>query len=142
MKLKICTGIGALLFLVTAGMLVSCQSDEQIEFNRYYSLGNYIYEGRCQNCHGAQGDGLRGLIPPLNDTAYLTANKSSLACIIKNGLKKKITVSNRIFDGEMSPSDLSAPEIAQVLTYVTNSFGNKTGTITGRQVESGLKNCK
>jgi mono/diheme cytochrome c family protein len=142
MKLKVIGGIGTVIVLLSTGMLISCQSDEQIEFNRYYSLGNLIYQGHCQNCHGAQGEGLRGLIPPLNDSAYLKVNKANLACLVKNGLKGKITVKNRLFEGEMLPVDLPPVEVAEVLTYINNSFGNKTGTVTARQVELDLNNCR
>jgi len=142
MKLKVIGGIGTVIVLLSTGMLISCQSDEQIEFNRYYSLGNLIYQGHCQNCHGARGEGLRGLIPPLNDSAYLKINKTNLACLVKNGLKGKVTVKNRSFEGEMLPVDLPPVEVAEVLTYINNSFGNKTGTVTARQVELDLNNCR
>jgi len=141
MKLKVIGGIGTVIFLLSIGMFVSCESDEQIEFNRYYSLGNSLYQSHCQNCHGAQGEGLRGLIPPLNDPRYIKINKSKLACLVKNGLKGKVMVNNRLFDGEMPAVDLPSLEIAEVLTYISNSFGNKTGIITGQQVEQSLNNC-
>jgi mono/diheme cytochrome c family protein len=142
MKLKVIGAIGTVILLVSMGMFTSCQSDEQIEFDRYYSLGNLIYQGHCQNCHGVQGEGLRGLIPPLNDSAFLKANKVNLACLVKNGLKGKIRVSNRLFEGEMLPAYLPPVEIAEVLTYINNSFGNKSGKFTARQVELDLENCR
>lgn len=142
MKLKVIGGIGTVIVLLSIGMFISCQSDQQIEFNRYYSLGNLIYQGHCQNCHGAGGEGLRGLIPPLNDPAYLNENKTTLACLVKNGLKAKITVKNTLFEGEMPAVDLPPVEIAEVLTYINNSFGNKTGTVTARQIELDLYNCR
>jgi len=142
MKLKVTACIGSLIVLLSICMFISCQSDEQIEFNRYYSLGNLIYQQHCQNCHGAQGEGLRGLIPPLNDPAFLKANKTNLACLVKNGLTGKITVNGKSFEGEMLPVDLPSVEIAEVLTYINNSFGNKTREVTTRQVELDLKTCR
>jgi mono/diheme cytochrome c family protein len=141
MNLKAITGIGCVLFLV-AGMLVSCESDEQIEFSRYYSLGAALYQSHCQNCHGAQGEGLGGLIPPLTDPVFLKTKTGSLACFIKNGLKGNIKVSNKLYDDEMLPADLTPLEIAEILTYVDNSFGNKTGIVTSASAEAALKLCK
>lgn len=138
MKIKIISGI---CLLITV-LLYSCQSEDQLEFNRYYSAGRVIYQNKCQNCHGANGEGLQTLIPPLTDSVYLKANKTVLACNIKYGLKGKIALSNRSFDGEMPANDFAPIEIAEVLTYITNSFGNKAGTMTSQQIETDLKNCR
>ncbi|SDD28139.1 Cytochrome C oxidase, cbb3-type, subunit III [Mucilaginibacter pineti] len=138
MKFKI-IGFITLVLIVFA---ISCQNDGQVEFNRYYSGGSQIYQSHCQNCHGAKGEGLQALIPPLTDSIYLNSNKTALACYVKNGLKGKITIHNKVFDEEMPSSDLSPIEIAKVLTYVTNSFGNKMGTINLEQVTADLGKCK
>jgi mono/diheme cytochrome c family protein len=143
MKLKIISGISIILFvLVVTCMFTSCQSDEEIEFKRYYSSGSLVYQTRCQNCHGAHGEGLLGLIPPLTDSGYLKTNKKNLACVVKYGLRGKITIKNRIFEEKMPPTRLSPIEIANVLTYITNSFGNKSGMITNQQIEKDLAGCR
>lgn len=138
MKLKIISSIALLLIILA----ISCQSDDQVEFNRYYSGGSQLYQSHCQNCHGDKGQGLQALIPPLTDSSYLKTNKTNLACYLKNGLKGSITIHNKAFEGEMPASDLSPIEIAKVLTYVTNSFGNKMGIIDLTQVNSDLGKCK
>jgi mono/diheme cytochrome c family protein len=129
------------LCLAMIVLIMSCQNDEQVEFNRYYSNGSVVYQSHCQNCHGAKGEGLQELIPPLTDSAYLKSNKNMLSCFIKNGLKGKIIIINKSFEDEMPPNDLSPLEIAQVLTYVANSFGNKIGTINTEQVNTDLAKC-
>jgi mono/diheme cytochrome c family protein len=129
------------LCLAMIVLIVSCQNDEQVEFNRYYSNGSVVYQSHCQNCHGAKGEGLQELIPPLTDSAYLKSNKNMLACFIKTGLKGKIIIINKSFEDEMPPNDLSPLEIAQVLTYVANSFGNKIGTVNTEQVNTDLAKC-
>ncbi len=141
MKLTPGTVIGFMLGLLLIVLFVSCQSEEQIEFNRYYANGNLIYQKRCQNCHGTHGEGLQALIPPLNDSTYLKINKSRLPCLIKNGLKGMIVVNNKPFEGEMLPMDLPPVEIAGVLTYINNSFGNKIGTVNVQQVELTQQKC-
>ena len=138
MKIKI---TGLLCFLVIA-LAISCQSDERIEFNRYYSNGSTVYQAHCQNCHGTKGEGFQALIPPLTDSVYLKNNKKLLACLLKTGIKGKLTINNKAFDGEMQASGLSPLEIAQVLTYVTNSFGNKSATSTVETVNADLAKCK
>jgi len=138
MRLKIIIG------LLAAGIIlvVSCQSEDQLEFSRYYSNGMLVYQIKCQNCHGAKGEGLQALIPPLTDSAYLKANKEALTCIVKFGLKGKINVAQKQFEGEMPAADVKNVEIAEVLTYITNSFGNKLGIVTSQQVGDDLAKCK
>jgi mono/diheme cytochrome c family protein len=138
MKWKVIGGITFVLMV----FILSCQSDEQLEFSRYYTSGRLIYQNRCQNCHGTNGQGLLALIPPLTDSIYLKANKQVLACYVKYGLKGKLTIASKTFEGTMPANDFAAIDIAEVLTYVTNSFGNKMGVVTAQQVENDLKNCK
>jgi mono/diheme cytochrome c family protein len=138
MKLKIIGAISAVVILFIA----SCQSEDSIEFKRYYTSGALVYQSHCQNCHGANGEGLSALIPPLTDSVYLKNHKAALACSIKFGLKGQILIDNQIFDEKMPPNDLSPVEIARVLTYIGNSFGNKLNTINEQQVQADLAKCK
>ena len=59
--------------------------------------------------------------------------------MLKMGLKGTITINGKTFDDAMPANDLSPVEIAQVLTYIGNSFGNKLNTIDEQsmQVELG-----
>ncbi len=69
-------------------------------------------------------------------------NKSQLACIIKNGQNEQITIQNKAYDGEMPGNETLADiEIAQVIVYITNSFGNNQGFYPQKTVTSNLKNC-
>ena len=129
-------------FLMAVLIIASCQNEQQVDYNRYYSAGAAVYQSHCQNCHGDKGEGLAALIPPLNDTLFLKTNKHQIACYLENGLKGKITVNNKEFDGVMPSTSLSPIEIAQVLTYVTNSFGNKAGLINNDEVAKDLKGCE
>lgn len=138
MKLKIISGISLLLAI----LIYSCQNDQELMYIRYYTAGKIVYQNRCQNCHGENGQGLSALIPPLTDTAYLTKNKHQLACTVKNGLKDMLLINGKPFEGAMPANDIPPVEIAEVLTYVTNSFGNKAGTITSQHVADDLKACK
>jgi mono/diheme cytochrome c family protein len=139
MKIRV---IGAISFLLAWFFIVSCESESSIEFKRYYSVGAGVYQTHCQNCHGVNGEGLSALIPPLNDSTFLKKNKSLLACYVKSGLKGTITINGKIFDDAMPANELSPMEIAQALTYVCNSFGNKLNIINQEQVEVYLSGCK
>jgi len=133
--------IGFICLLAFFAMIYSCQSDASIEYSRYYSGGAVVYHDHCRNCHGDKGEGLNGLIPPLTDTVLLKNDKNKLACQLKSGLNGKITVNGKEFDGTMPSSDLTPIELAQVITYVTNSFGNKQEMFTDDEVQGALNKC-
>jgi mono/diheme cytochrome c family protein len=139
MKLKV-TGFIAVLILII--FIASCESEGSLEFKRYYSTGAVVYQTHCQNCHGANGEGLSALIPPLTDSSFLKSKKAELACAVKLGLEGQITVNGKEFNDKMPANDLTPIEIAQVLTYVTNSFGNKQGIINEQMVQEDLAKCK
>ncbi len=132
----------AVCICVVMLLYLSCQSNEQIEFKRYFTAGAVAYQSRCQNCHGENGEGLSVLIPPLSDTLFLKKNIHSLSCILKNGLAQPITIHHKAYQAKMPANNLSALEIAQILTYVGNSFGNKLNTIPIEQTYADLKTCK
>jgi len=138
MKLKI------IIVLLLSGLvlIISCQSEDDLEFTRYYSNGMVVYQSKCQNCHGANGQGLSALIPPLTDSVYLKVNKTNLACYVKYGLKGEVKLAGKTFNDAMPANDMASVDIAEVLTYITNSFGNKMGVVTSQQVDDDLKNCK
>lgn len=136
--------IYTLFFLLSITALFhSCQNEEGINYKRYYVNGKGIYEKNCQSCHGADGKGLGTLYPPLTDSLYLKQNKNKLACIIKNGQNDSIQVNNIYYDGNM-PGNNNLPDIdiAQVIVYITNSFGNKQGFYSDGQVAGDLNNCR
>ena len=74
MKIKVIVCISLLL----SALIYSCQSDDSIEFKRYFSAGSQVYHDHCQNCHGAKGEGLAALIPPLTDTSFIKTQKNKI----------------------------------------------------------------
>ena len=136
-----------LLYLLSslfAGVLIfeSCSNEMELNYQRYFVNGKGLYEKNCQNCHGTNGEGLGKLYPPLTDTVFLSKNRSLLACIIKNGLTGKITVNNVSYETNMPANAVLADiDIAQIIVYITNSFGNKQGFYDLKQVGVDLKGC-
>jgi mono/diheme cytochrome c family protein len=139
MKIKVIFSICALLVV----LIISCQSGDMLEFNRYYAEGSVVYQTHCQNCHGPRGEGLNGLVPPLTDSVFLKNNRDQLPCIVQYGFSGKITIAKRDFAEKMPAADgLANIEIAQALTYVTNSFGNKMGIFNVDMVNGDVVKCR
>jgi mono/diheme cytochrome c family protein len=133
---------GFLFVIVVLIVIQACQSEEQLNYARYYVNGKNLYEQHCQNCHSSDGQGLGELYPALTDTVFLKSNKNRLACFIKYGLKDSIVINGKIYEGQMpSEPDLAEIEIAALVTYVTNSFGNKQGFYDVNNANKDLKSC-
>ncbi len=133
-----------LLFLCCVCIFINaCQNVQQLELAQYTTGGKDLYQLKCQNCHGENGEGLGELAPPLTDTVFLKSNKNNLACIIKNGANKLMVINGKPYQGKMPAfTTLTDIDIAKIIVYVTNSFGNKQGFYTTMQVAKDLKNCK
>lgn len=131
-----------LLAIVIGISVQSCQNENSLDYKRYYVNGKNIYEKNCQSCHGADGKGLGTLYPPLTDSTYLKLNKNKLACLIRNGQEGQIKINNIIYEGLMPGNETLADiDIAQVIVYITNSFGNKQGFYDAEKVTNDLKTC-
>ena len=108
----------------------------------YYTNGRDLYISYCQNCHGAKGEGLAKLAPPLTDTLFLKQNKKKLACWIKNGVSEPMVVAGVKYEAKMPDHNFANIDIAQIIVYVTNTFGNKQGNYTQNEVAADLSDCK
>lgn len=134
--------LAALVVGLCVVMLYACQGEDAIRQAQFYTNGQKLYVQKCQNCHSANGQGLGELYPPLSDAAFMKRNKDRLACIVKFGLEEPIEVNGKLYDAPMPENrDLTEQDIAYILTYIGNSFGNEMGWIKTEEVSSDLKNC-
>ena len=107
---------------------------------QYFSNGKGLYQRLCQNCHRDTGEGLGMLIPPLKNSDYLLKDVVGSAVVIRYGLKGPIVVNGKDYDQPMPPhSRLTPLEIAEILTYISNSWGNKHGGVTTEAVKKALE---
>ena len=95
-------------------------------FEAQMQRGKAVYSGLCSTCHQMEGQGLEGVFPPLAKSDYLMADKARSIRIVLKGLSEPITVNGKLYTNVMPPlANLTDHEIADVLTYVRNSFGNR-----------------
>lgn len=132
------------LMIIGFSQLSSCHNNNlNIQTAQYAVNGQKLYRAHCQNCHGAKGEGLGKLYPPLTDQKYLTEHRNKLACIIKNGLSGEIVVNGETYNQAMPAiATLSDMDIAYILTYVTTHFGDADSTFTQQEVATGLQECR
>jgi mono/diheme cytochrome c family protein len=98
--------------------------------------GRKVYESLCLACHMADGSGVPGMHPPLAKTDWVTGDKERLIRITIQGLSGKIEVNGRVYNSIMPPNGhLSNREIADVLTYIRQDFGNNASEVTEEEVQ-------
>jgi len=98
----------------------------------------YNKNGYCITCHQTNGKGLSASgYPPLVDTDWVVGNEERLIKILLKGIYGPMEVSGKKYQGVMAPFGqlLTNEEIASVLTYIRNSFGNQASVITKKKVE-------
>lgn len=118
-------------------------NEQKTKYTRYFTDGAQLYKTHCQNCHNANGEGLAQLIPPLTDTSFIATNRSQLACIVSYGIADSLQINGKIYNFKMPAITSLAPiDLAKLLTYVTNSFGNQQGLYDVTEIENHVKNCR
>ncbi|MFD2932560.1 c-type cytochrome [Spirosoma flavum] len=100
------------------------------------SAGQVIYEQNCLTCHQANGSGVPNLNPPLRETDWVLGDKSRIINVVLKGLQGK-EIEGDMYDNAMPAHDfLTDTQIADVLTYIRSSFGNKAEAITADEVKA------
>ena len=98
--------------------------------------GKKVYTQVCLACHMADGGGVSNMNPPLIKTSYILGDKATLIKIVLNGFKEDVEINGQKYSNNMTPhSDLKDQQIADVLTYVRKSFGNKASAVTVAEVK-------
>jgi nitrite reductase (NO-forming) len=99
------------------------------------AAGGALYSGTCSTCHQADGQGLADVFPPLAKSDWLMKDKERAIDAVLNGLAGKITVNGKHYNSVMPPmSQLSNDEVASILTYAMNEWGNSGPAVTPGEV--------
>jgi mono/diheme cytochrome c family protein len=99
--------------------------------------GKKEYAEQCLSCHQVDGGGVQNMNPPLTKTKWVLGDKTKLVQVVLKGMKGETEINGDIYHNVMAPhSELTDQQIADVLTYVRNSFGNKASAVTPAQVKS------
>jgi nitrite reductase (NO-forming) len=113
----------------TASAAGTLSKDAQIK------AGGALFAGTCSTCHQADGKGLEGVFPPLAGSDFLVADKGRAVGVVVNGLSGAVTVNGKEYNSVMPPmSQLNDDEVANILTYALNSWGNDGGVVTAAEV--------
>lgn len=98
--------------------------------------GKQKYDAVCAACHQPTGLGVPHAFPPLAKADFLNQDKKRAIATVLNGLQGKILVNGSEYNSVMPKLDLTDEEVANVLTYVYNSWGNAGHIITPDEVKA------
>jgi nitrite reductase (NO-forming) len=102
--------------------------------------GESLFAGTCATCHQPDGKGLPGVFPPLAKSDYLAKDPKKGAGVVLHGLSGKVTVNGQEYNSMMPPmANLNDDAIANILTYVHNSWGNDGKQVTADEVAAERK---
>ena len=99
--------------------------------------GKKIYETRCLVCHQADGGGVPNMNAPLDGASNVVGNDiARMVKIIKKGYNERVALDGSYYSNAMIPNpDLTDAAIADVLSYIRNSWSNKASMVTISQVK-------
>lgn len=107
---------------------------------KQFALGRQKYLATCTGCHGNDGKGVTRLGPPLAGSDWVTGDEMRLSLIVLHGLEGAVVVNGKKYDKPNilpvmpSHSTMDDADIAAILTYIRNEWGNVAGAVSVRTV--------
>jgi len=110
-----------------------------------FPKGAALFTSICQTCHGPDGNGVRSLGPPLNQSEWVTGDKGKLISIVLFGLTGPVKVNGHVYktpevSGDMPgigyDKDMPSEDVAQLLSFIRKSWRNNGEKITTEEVAS------
>ena len=106
-----------------------------LDFKTQAAAGEALFKGTCSVCHQPTGQGLPNVFPPLAKSDFLMADKQRSIEVVLKGLTGPVTVNGKTYNSVMPPmSQLRDDEVANILTYVRNAWGNKGEQVSAAEV--------
>ncbi len=111
-------------YLILVALLANMLFQDK-ELAESMARGKEIYADFCVTCHLENGEGVLNTFPPLAKSDYLANNRIPSIRGVKYGQRGEITVNGVIYNNTMMPLGLEDEEIADVMNYVMNTWGNE-----------------
>jgi nitrite reductase (NO-forming) len=113
-----------------------------VTLEKQVEAGKVLFAGTCSACPQASGQGIPQVFPPLAGSDYLKDKRKAIETVL-NGLQGPVTVNGQRYDSVMPPqSHLPDDAIANILTFVFNSWGNPGGQIKPQDVTNVRESTK
>lgn len=135
-------------FILIVLLLSACSTNtgrpdtSSVKFKQYYVKGEELYLKHCSNCHQTSGTGLGLVYPPLNTSDYMDKNFENVLCLMKYGMEGEVIVNGKSFSQSMpGVSTLTNLEIAEIATYIYNTWDHQRGLIDATEASRIMDSC-
>ena len=102
-----------------AAAAVAAAADKEWSMQDLLAKGETVYQANCAACHGPTGAGIPGVFPAMTNSPIATGDIAAHVDIVMNG---RAGTSMAAYKGQLSDVDMAA-----VITFERNSFGNSVG---------------
>jgi mono/diheme cytochrome c family protein len=127
------------LSLLTVVSIVYTGTSQNTNLKLSIARGEEIYSDFCISCHLPNGAGVVNVNPPLANSDYLLKNREASIRGVKFGQKGEIIVNGKKYNNTMDALGLSDNEVADVMNYINNSWGNKNAKMVTETEVSKIK---
>jgi mono/diheme cytochrome c family protein len=124
--------LSSMIFVLMVGFSLQANSQSNASDTRLKN-GQSVYISYCQSCHMEDGNGLPGVFPSLVKTGNLN-DPNRLVKVVLQGMRGPIVVNGEKYNSEMAPTDLTDQEVADVINYIRNTWGNKAPFLNATDV--------
>jgi mono/diheme cytochrome c family protein len=120
-----------------AGAAGAAPAARTAQVNRWLEHGSRLYEKHCEDCHGASGQGAPGIYPPLagNRGVIMSPPVNAVRSVLNGGYPPSTAGNPRPYGMPPFAQILRDDEIALVLSYIRNAWGNRASLVTAEQVD-------
>jgi mono/diheme cytochrome c family protein len=132
---RVLLGCGTVLLALVSA---TCGAPEAARLTR----GEKIYAEKCLLCHQATGLGVPPVFPPLAGSEWLAGDRTRLIKVLCEGLAGTITVKGQSFSNAMPAQVLDDAQVADVLTFVGQAWGNAAGEFTPEEVAAARRHSR
>ncbi len=101
--------------------------------------GKEVYNDFCLQCHMADGKGVKDAFPPLAGSDFLLQKRKESIKAVMYGMEGEITVNEVVYNGNMANQGLYDDEVADVMNYILNSWGNKSEKMVTEEEVKAIK---
>lgn len=135
-----------IFFLISTVFVIACTKGKHsgsVKFQQYYIQGEVLYKKNCSNCHQSNGSGLGLVYPPLNQSDYMENNFEQVLCLMKYGVNDSLLVNGKSYVQPMPGiASLTDLEVAEIATYIYNTWQHERGIVEVAEASRILKTCK
>lgn len=129
--------VGIIYIAIISALFFHLKQDPELK--KSIERGSLVYEDFCVNCHLPSGEGVKGTFPPLAKSDYIYKNRENSIRGIKYGQKGEIIVNGEKYNSFMAPMGLADDEVADVMNFILNSWGNTSDKMVTEEEVAGIQ---